>query len=539
MGCIMAEFISGTFVCSIIDKIVAYLFIMLLFWGASNKLGKKDEFNDDFTSMEVMKSLRGLAAIGVMLHHISQEQFLQMDGVLSGFVNAGVYFVAIFFFCSGYGLLKSLDTKKDYLKGFIRKRIVRAIVVPFYVNVIIYGILMFIVKMPINKTQWITNLLGLTMMNRYAWFPIVLALLYLVFFLCFRFIKNRKVCFVIIFLFIIAMGMLFCVEGHYAWWYGPKNWWMDEKYWENGIFWWQNEQVLWFNGEWWANSAPAFLSGLIFANYEKQITAFFKKSYAFKFHVLLAITGLLYLLSQLGQEAFGYWTEWEGKGPEIGDKIATYFMQIPLLTVFAFTVFIFMMKYHVKNPVLSFFGKYSLHTYLMNLAAITVMRFVEVPVFFDFGKGNYLIYGIAVLAISTYAGVKEEQLTGFVQRLLFRDKPKAAVAYNTRFGLLDEDVSDSPVKETAAVKSDSVPENAPEKKAQVKADKAPEKAAEKTAKAASAPAKADKKPAGNPSAKPATAQGKTPAKSQPAPAKSSAKSGKSGSKNKKKSGKRK
>ncbi|MBR3279802.1 MAG: acyltransferase family protein [Lachnospiraceae bacterium] len=553
----MADYSTGTVICSILDKIVCYLFIMLLFWGATNKFGKKDEFNDDFTSLEVMKSLRGLAAIGVMLHHISQEQFLQQEGVLSGFVNAGVYFVAIFFFCSGYGLIKSLDSKKDYLKGFIRKRIVRAIVVPFYVNVLIYGLLMFIVRMPINKTQWITNLLGLTMMNRYAWFPIVLALLYLVFFLCFRFIKKRPVCFVVIFVFMIAMGLLFCFEGHYAWWYGPKNWWMDEQYWENGIFWWQNEQVLWFNGEWWVNSAPAFLTGLIFANYEKQITAFFKKSYALKFNILLAITGVLFILSEVGQAVFGYWTEWEGKGPEIGDKIATYFMQIPLLTVFAFTVVIFMMKFHVKNPVLSFFGKYSLHTYLMNLAAITVMRFVEVPVFFDFGKGNYLIYGIAVLAISTYAGVKEQQLTEFVQRLLFRDRPKIAVAYNTRFGLLDEgDVSAEPAvakteaakakpanadpaKESSSVKAVSAPDKAPAGKAPEKAEKNPEKPSSKEVKAAPAPAKSTnteksqgKAPAKEQSsAKPVPVQKKASPKTQPAPKKS-------GSKKKKKSGKK-
>jgi hypothetical protein len=305
---------------------------------------------------------------------------------------------------------------------------------------------------------------------------------------------------------------------------------MDEQYWENGIFWWQNEQVLWFNGEWWVNSAPAFLTGLIFANYEKQITAFFKKSYALKFNILLAITGVLFILSEVGQAVFGYWTEWEGKGPEIGDKIATYFMQIPLLTVFAFTVMIFMMKFHVKNPVLSFFGKYSLHTYLMNLAAITVMRFVEVPVFFDFGKGNYLIYGIAVLAISTYAGVKEQQLTEFVQRLLFRDRPKIAVAYNTRFGLLDEgEVSAEPVKEAASVKAVSAPEKAPAKKAEVRTEadmspaKSPTKAPEKTP--AKAPAKAQS------ASKPATVQKKASPKTQPAPKKT-------GSKKKKKSGKK-
>ena len=69
-----------------------YFFFMLLFWGSSSKLGKKD-FHKDFASLDVMKSLRGFAAIGVILHHISQEEAFQRSRVLSPFVNAGAFFV--------------------------------------------------------------------------------------------------------------------------------------------------------------------------------------------------------------------------------------------------------------------------------------------------------------------------------------------------------------------------------------------------------------------------------------------------------------
>ena len=191
----MSEFFKSLISIPDLDQIVLYACVILFIWGGTNKFGRKLEFNDDFTSLDAMKSLRGFAAIGVLLHHISQEELFQNMKVLSPFVNAGAYFVAIFFFCSGYGLIKSLDTKKDYLKGFIRNRIVKAIVLPFYVNVLVYGILMAATGVKLPKERWIFNFLGLTMMNEYAWFPIVLAILYLVFFLCFRFIKNRPVCF--------------------------------------------------------------------------------------------------------------------------------------------------------------------------------------------------------------------------------------------------------------------------------------------------------------------------------------------------------
>lgn len=124
----MSEFFKILISIPDLDQIVLYACVILFIWGGTNKFGRKLEFNDDFTSLDAMKSLRGFAAIGVLLHHISQEELFQNMKVLSPFVNAGAYFVAIFFFCSGYGLIKSLDTKKDYLKGFIRNRIVKAIV---------------------------------------------------------------------------------------------------------------------------------------------------------------------------------------------------------------------------------------------------------------------------------------------------------------------------------------------------------------------------------------------------------------------------
>ncbi len=423
----MAEIFKGMTAWSVLGEVLFYLYLILFIWGGSNKFGRKLEFNDDFTSLDAMKSLRGFAAIGVILHHISQESIFQQQKVLSPFVNAGAYFVAIFFFCSGYGLIKSLNTKENYLKGFIKNRIVKAIVLPFYVNVLIYGLLLFISGAKLPKERWIANFLGITMMNEYAWFPIVLAVLYLVFYLCFRFIKNRPACFAIIFVFIIALGIGFCYNGHFAWWYGDANWWIKPNLAAKAL-WWQAEKALWFSGEWWVNSAPAFFTGLLFANFEKEITAFFKKLYALKFHIVLIITMVFYKLSSYGQMKFGYWTEFGGKGPGIEDKIKTYLCQVPLFLVLGFVIVIFMMKYHVSNPVSRFFGKYSLHTYLMNLAALTGLRFLQMDMTSPIKAGKYdlLVYAVGVIVLTVLLGVGEQKLTELIQKLLFRKKAKAA-----------------------------------------------------------------------------------------------------------------
>lgn len=401
-----------------------YFFFMLLFWGSSSKLGKKD-FHKDFASLDVMKSLRGFAAIGVILHHISQETIFQNGKVLTPFVNAGAFFVAIFFFCSGYGLIKSLDSKENYLHGFVKNRILKGIMLPFYINILLYALYFAITKVKMPAQQWIFNFTGLTMMNAYAWFPVVLALLYLFFFLCFRFIKNRPVCFVIIGLLIIGLGLGFCYNGHFAWWSRKKdNWWMFNA---SNVHWWQNQKILWFNGEWWVNSAPAFLTGLIFANYESKIVPFFKRLYALKFHVVLLLTYIAFRLSEYGQSHFGYWREYEMKGPRVDLKIATYFCQVPLFALVGFLVILFMMKYHVENPVTRFFGKYSLDTYLMNLMALEITRYLMDKKKFPFiiKKSNkLLIFAITVFVLTIVLGVIEKKLTDLIKKLLFPKEKK-------------------------------------------------------------------------------------------------------------------
>ena len=77
----MAEIFKGMTVWSVLDQVVFYLYLILFIWGGSNKFGRKLEFNDDFTSLDAMKSLRGFAAMGVILHHISQEEVFQKSEI--------------------------------------------------------------------------------------------------------------------------------------------------------------------------------------------------------------------------------------------------------------------------------------------------------------------------------------------------------------------------------------------------------------------------------------------------------------------------
>ena len=408
-----------------------YALILALFiWGGKFAGFKKDQFHEDSSSLDSMKSLRGFAAIGVILHHISQEQAFQWannfgakPGELSIFVNAGYLFVAIFFFCSGFGLIKSLETKPDYFNGFLKKRVLKALVIPYYVSIIIYGILRFASGERFAPLQWVTNLVGITMMNPYAWYPIIAAILYIAFYLIFKNIKNRKVCYILLAAVIILLGMIFCVNGHFPWFAGPKNWWLSQSG-ELQNKWWTQQQVWWISGEWWINSCPAFLIGMLFAQFEDQIRLWFKKFYWGKLLLVLIITAATFMLSGFGQMHFGWWTEFNGNGPDIGKKIATYFCVIPYSMTFPLMLFTIMLKYKVSNPVSRFFGKYSLETYMMNLIAITAFRFLlykphpqygSIP-FYKAGHYNLAIYFAAVFAATILLGLIYKFLCGLIQK---------------------------------------------------------------------------------------------------------------------------
>ena len=401
--------------------IIYSLCIFLLIWGGKFAGFKRSQFHENSSSLEITKALRGFAAIGVIIHHIALEQAFQKangsgnPGELALFLNAGYRFVAIFFFCSGYGLIKSLQSKPDYLNSFMRKRVINSMIIPYYVSILIYAIFRFVMGERLALPLWILNFSGFTMMNNYAWYPIVAAILYTAFYLCFAHIKNEKISFALIGLLIIFMGLLFCVNGHFVWWTDEKNWWLD---WNHPLHqkWWTGHNVWWFSGEWWVNSAPAFFVGMLYARFEKEIRLYFQKLYWLKLTAVLVIMAGFYLLTGFALGKFGYWTEYSGNGIGTMNKIITYFMQIPESMWLCLTLFVIMQKYYVTNPVARFFGNLSLETYMMNLIAITVCRVflytketVKIPFgmqpYYWTGRINLLVYALSVLALSVILGI--------------------------------------------------------------------------------------------------------------------------------------
>ncbi len=394
------------------------LCLLLFLWGIS--FAGRGKYHTDYLSRDVTMSLRGFVAIGVILHHISQEEVFQSAGEISMFVSAGYQYVAIFFFCSGYGLLKSLDTRPDYLKTFLKKRL-PVVIIPYYTSILFYGIYNVIAGNHLEPLQWVTNIIGVTMMNEYAWYPVILTILYIAFYLMFRKESPRTRKFIYMFIIIIALGMIFCVNGHFLWWAGEPNWWMNP-FSEVSEKWYMQQKVFWLSGEWWVNSAIAFLLGMIWETHEEKLTAFLQKMYPLKLAIVIVLTYASQILTSYTQAAFGYWSEFAGNGPAIGDKIICYFTQLPHVIFFTVFIMMFTMKIRTVNPVTSFFGRYSLDTYMMNLMPLLIFR----PVFLDFPgrvvKNALLgrvLFVICVFAATIILALFYHALNSFIKRTFF------------------------------------------------------------------------------------------------------------------------
>ncbi|MBO5985274.1 MAG: acyltransferase [Lachnospiraceae bacterium] len=318
------------------------LMLLLLFWGAH--VEKKGCFNEEAFSLRQMKALQGFTAVCIMLHHISQKtcaNWLPSEIIIPGlelFVPYGYYFVGIFFFCSGYGLLKSLRTKPDYLKHLGSRRAL-PIVVAFYLTAWLFLLVRFLMKEDLNpwKVLWYAS--GLKLSDPNAWFAIILPFFYLFFWIAFRFCKKESTATLVLGILVLAYMILGTFIDH---------------------------NDFWMRGEWWYNSTHFFILGVLFARHEERITLHLQKYYKLYF-VLLLLAAILF-------DGFETYTSWRfsyyGENWYAPDKVprrwACLTSQVLASCAFVFWVFLIQMKVRIGNWFLAFLGGITLEFYLLH-----------------------------------------------------------------------------------------------------------------------------------------------------------------------------
>lgn len=374
---------------------------LLIFFGA--KGAGRGSWNEEFTSLKQTKILQGIAVLGVALHHMAQKTCApwQPSGFivhgLDFFVPIGYLFVAIFLFCSGMGLYKSLHTKPDYLKGFFRRRIL-PIVIAYYLSEWIYTGVRLLMGQKMNLTTIFWYLSGLHMANPNAWYLVVIPFCYLVFWAAFRFCKREGFAIFWVFAFTLAYTVLAAYIGH------QDDWWIQ--------------------GEWWYNTIILFPVGILFARFEKPVTRFFRKGYWF--WLLFFFAGVILLFQQsewLNNHTWGYYAY--GSPMRMARSLYSAAGQWLVCLFFVTFCFLVMMKVKPGNKALAWLGGMSLEFYLMHGMFVEFFGFN----FLDLTKSIYYIkkvplYILAVLAGSVLAALLFRWILKKITGLLAGSKKK-------------------------------------------------------------------------------------------------------------------
>jgi len=122
-----------------------------------------------------------MLAVVILIYHASS---------VFGFIYADIGFlvVSVFFFLSAYGLMHSLNSKKDYLKTFTSHRL-PSLIVPWVVAGFVIGVISTLVFGDIVIELY--DRMGTRLFAMPMWFVTELIMFYIIFYVSFKFFNNR------------------------------------------------------------------------------------------------------------------------------------------------------------------------------------------------------------------------------------------------------------------------------------------------------------------------------------------------------------
>ena len=360
--------------------------LLFVFWFAGSKWHGHKKFNEEFLSREQTKYMHGLLAVCIFLHHASQKScayWHRPEVIVHGldvFVDMGYLLVAVFMFFSGFGLYKSYMTKPDYLKGFIRNRILPVMLTSAFVAWIFIPVRICMGEKldPVRMVAYIT---GAMLANQNGWYPITIVLFYFVFWLSFRFCKNKNTAIVIITVFVFIYTLIGTIVPH-------NNWWLQ--------------------GEWWYNSVHLFWIGLIVAKNEEKVTAHLKRHYV----TYMVIGGMLLLvLPVVVKICSGFFSYYYMEGVRglykkpglffnmLGRRWVTLLSQMLCSLNFTLVFVMINLKVKIGNPALKFMGMISLEFYLVHGMFVEMFGYDWLEV----TKSVYYIRNVALFEVVVLA----------------------------------------------------------------------------------------------------------------------------------------
>lgn len=179
---------------------------------------KQTNIKDNYLDKGTTNRIKGLACIFVIIGHF--QFYVGEQGILQPFMSGvGLLSVGLFFFISGYGVQRSNLKNNNYVKGFLKKRILGGVVIPYLFYAIIYWIVYWIIGNRLSVTDIIQTYIGGSPYIKYSWYMINIFIFYVAFWIMIKYKKHIIIGMTICF---FVYSVICMIVGYGNWWYNAS-----------------------------------------------------------------------------------------------------------------------------------------------------------------------------------------------------------------------------------------------------------------------------------------------------------------------------
>lgn len=171
---------------------------------------------EEFLSVKSTNTIRGLAALCIVAHHISQYIMTQNIWI-NLWKTSGFLFTGIFLMLSGYGNFLSLKKRGTNVKWIIKR--ILTLIIPFFLVFVITVVAGIVTPYGKEDVSYIKCLITLTQPGWVSWYIKIQMVLYLLMFVVWMFWKNDKISIAVFSVASMILIVLLNVIKHDAYWY--------------------------------------------------------------------------------------------------------------------------------------------------------------------------------------------------------------------------------------------------------------------------------------------------------------------------------
>lgn len=183
-------------------------------------VGKKKINNQEVFGQVNCEWCKVFAALFIMYGHtVAVLKTMDNCPAILNKLHFGWHWVALFFLLSGYGVTFGANNKKEYMRDFIKKRLVK-VLIPFISAHIIYFAIKFLTGTVLTIRDIFWGLMGQLNVVEYSWYPVASVVMYIMFAVIWRLKLSDSFKIMLLFVSNIAISfILWYMFGNKDWWY--------------------------------------------------------------------------------------------------------------------------------------------------------------------------------------------------------------------------------------------------------------------------------------------------------------------------------